>query len=143
MGDLLDTMVISDPRKPRPAPGVQAYFERRDLREMFISTVTLAEIEYGIHVESSPAKWDSLEQWLGYRIRPTFADRTLQVTEPILVRWRMLMASGRRRNHTFPQPDLLLAATALEHNLTLITRNTRDFADIPGLQLLNPWEKIA
>ncbi len=110
---------------------------------MFISTVTLAEIQYGIKVELSLTKRDALENWLTATIRPMFADRTLEVSESILVRWRMLMAVARKRNHTYPQPDLFLAATALEHNLTLVTRNTRDFADIPGLQLLNPWEPTA
>jgi predicted nucleic acid-binding protein len=56
-----------------------------------------------------------------------------------MLRWRMLVAHGRTINHTYSQPDLILAATAIEHGLTLVTRNTNDFVGLPGLSMLNPW----
>ena len=69
-----------------------------------------------------------------------FRDRVLEISEAVLIRWIALVEQGRKRKHTYSQPDLFVAATALEHNLTLITRNTRDFTTIPDLKLLNPWE---
>jgi predicted nucleic acid-binding protein len=67
-----------------------------------------------------------------------FAGRVLPVTEDIMLRWRLLVDEGRKANHTFSQPDLIIAATALEHGLTLVTRNTADFARTP-VQMINPW----
>jgi predicted nucleic acid-binding protein len=68
-----------------------------------------------------------------------FAGRTLAITEDIMLRWRLLVEDGRKAGRTFPQPDLILAATALEHDLTLVTRNVKDFAGL-GIAILNPWE---
>ena len=140
MADLLDTNMISEPRKPRPEPKVLTYFRVRPLDKLFISTVVLVEIRYGISTESSFEKRDSLNNWLEKTIEPFFAGRTLPVSEPVLLRWLTLMEFGRKRGRTYSQPDLLLAATALEHNLTLVTRNTRDFTSVPDLKLLNPWD---
>ena len=68
-----------------------------------------------------------------------FKNRVLEITESVLLRWLVLVTEGRGRNHTYSQPDLFLAATALENDLTLLTRNTKDFQGIQGLKLHNPW----
>jgi predicted nucleic acid-binding protein len=69
---------------------------------------------------------------------PWFGDRILEVTEAILLRWRWLVWEGQRINYTYSQPDALLAATALDRGLGVVTRNTADF-DRAGVQILNPW----
>jgi predicted nucleic acid-binding protein len=141
--DLLDTNFISELAKARPHPGVMRYFLSRQPEELFISTVTLAELRFGISTLSNLQKQAHLTAWLNRDVRPLFLDRTLPITEAVMLRWRVLMAEGRKINHTYSPPDLILAATCLEHDLTLITRNTRDFKKVPSLQLFNPWEPIA
>jgi predicted nucleic acid-binding protein len=68
-----------------------------------------------------------------------FAQRVLQVSEDVMFRWRLMVEEGRKIRHTFPQPDLIIAATALHHGLTIVTRNTSDFQKT-GVALLNPWD---
>ena len=72
-------------------------------------------------------------------LRPAFAGRILPVTEDVLLKWRLLMEDGRKIGHTYSHPDLLLAATALEHGLTVVTRDRSDF-DTARVPVFNPWE---
>ena len=78
-----------------------------------------------------------LDEWLR-ETRIKFAGRVLEVTEETMLIWRTLMAHGRKANRTYSQPDLILAATAIEHDVTLATRNVKDFRDLP-LRVINPW----
>ncbi len=71
---------------------------------------------------------------------PAFAGRILPVTEDILLTWRTLMEEGRKTGHTYSHPDLLIAATALHHGLTVVTRDRSDF-DKAGVPVFNPWEQ--
>jgi toxin FitB len=72
-------------------------------------------------------------------MRPMFDQRTLPVSEDVVFRWRLLVDEGRKVGHTFPEPDLFLAATALQYGLTLVTRNVDDYQRVRGLALVNPW----
>jgi predicted nucleic acid-binding protein len=80
-----------------------------------------------------------LEDWLRNRVRPMFAGRVLDVTEDVMLAWRILVEDGRRVRHTFSQPDLIIAATALQHGLTVATRDTADYvrARVP---VRDPWQ---
>jgi toxin FitB len=80
-----------------------------------------------------------LNTWLTQKVRPMFDQRVLQVTEDVMLRWRLLVEEGRSARHTFSQPDLIIAATALEHGLTLVSRDLGDYqkARVP---VLNPWD---
>jgi toxin FitB len=69
-----------------------------------------------------------------------FNQRVLPVTEDILFRWRVLMEEGRKTGHTYSQPDLIIAATALHHGFTVVTRDRDDF-DKAGAPIINPWEE--
>jgi predicted nucleic acid-binding protein len=69
-----------------------------------------------------------------------FENRILQVTEEIMLRWRLLVEEGRKTGHTFSQPDLIIAATAIEHDLTVVTRDRSDY-DKAGAVVINPWEE--
>jgi hypothetical protein len=69
-----------------------------------------------------------------------FHDRVLPVTEDVMFRWRVLMEEGRKTGHTFSQPDLIIAATALHHGLTVVTRDRGDF-DKAQVPVFNPWEQ--
>jgi predicted nucleic acid-binding protein len=69
-----------------------------------------------------------------------FERRILPVTEDIMFRWRLLVEEGRKRGHTFSQPDLIIAATAIEHGLTIVTRDRSDY-EMTRVPVINPWEK--
>ena len=137
-GWLLDTSVISELRRPRPNARVKNFISRQRLDDLFISTVTLAEIRFGIERISDASRRAELGDWLAHQVRPMFAQRVLEVSEDIMFRWRLLVEEGRKISHTFSQPDLIIAATALHHGMTVVTRDTADYerASVP---LLNPW----
>ena len=78
-----------------------------------------------------------LDAWLTDELRPWFSDRLLDVNEDVLVIWRRLVEQGKEMRYTFPQPDLFIAATAILHDLCVVTRNTADFHRT-GVSLLNP-----
>lgn len=137
-GWLLDTNVLSELRKPRPNLRVQAFVAGQSLESLFVSSVSLAEIRYGIARLDDPLRRAELTDWLDLRLRPLFAQRVLDVSEDVMFRWRLLVEEGRRAGHTFSQPDLIIAATALQRGLTVVTRDTADFQRA-GVPLLNPW----
>jgi predicted nucleic acid-binding protein len=135
---LLDTNVISELRRPRPHPGVRAFVARQRLEDLFVSAVTFAEIRFGIEGVQDAARRAELLDWLQHRVRPMFDQRVLEVTENVMFRWRLLVEDGRKAGHTISQPDLIIAATALQHGLTVVTRDTGDYARA-RVPLLNPW----
>ena len=137
-GFLLDTNVLSELRRPNPAPQVVAFIARQPLDLLFTSTVVMAEIRFGIEMAPDPAKRAALTDWLTHRVRPQFADRILAVSEDVMFRWRVLVEDGRRQGHTFSQPDLIIAATALHHGLSIVTRNVADYAKAQ-VAVVNPW----
>ena len=137
-GWLLDTNVISELRRPRPNARVRAFVAAQPLERLFVSTVTFAEIRYGIERVGDPIRRAELGDWLVHKVRPMFDQRTLEVSEDVMFKWRLLVEDGRQAGHTFSQPDLIIAATALHHGLTVVTRDTADFA-LTRVPLLNPW----
>lgn len=137
-GWLLDTNVISELRRARPHARVRAFVASRPLEELFISTITFAEIRYGIETVADPSRRSELTDWLTLKVRPMFGQRVLEVSEDVMFRWRLLVEDGRKAGHTFSQPDLIIAATALHHGLTIVTRDTGDFR-LARVPLLNPW----
>lgn len=136
---LLDTNVLSELKKPRPEARVVAFISSLPLDQVYLSSVTLAEIRFGIDQVSDPARRADLTHWLANDIRPMFNQRILQVTEDILLKWRVLVELGRKAGHTFSQPDSLIAATALQYALTVVTRDRNNY-DKAGVSVLNPWE---
>ena len=142
-GWLIDTNVVSELRKgPRCHPGVRAWSERVPRAACFISRVILAEIRYGIECVDDPAFRAELDAWVQDGVLAWFGPRLLEVDEMVLVRWRHLVAEGRKRNHTFPPMDGLIAATALTHQLGVATGNAADFVKA-DVRILNPWDEPA
>jgi toxin FitB len=137
-GWLLDTNVVSELRKERCDPRVRAWAHGQRPASLYLSTVTLAEIRYGIDRVGDFALRVEFEAWLDGTLRPWFAGRILPVDEEVVLRWRHLVDHGRAKGHTFSQPDLFIAATADVHRLVVATRNTRDFAaaEVPTF---DPW----
>ncbi len=136
---LLDTNVISEFRKPRPTDSVINFLAMRELNELFITSVSLAELRFGIDRAPDPMKQVALSNWLENEIRPRFRGKVLEVTEETILLWRHLMEQGRKVGRTYSQPDLMIAAIAIENRMTLVIRNTRDFAGLT-LPIFNPWE---
>jgi toxin FitB len=137
-GWLLDTNVVSELRRPRPEPKVIEFVAVQNLDLLYISTVTFAEVRFGIEQIADPLKRAELNEWLTHTVRPMFNQRTLPITEDIMLTWRLLVEEGRKSGHTFSQPDLIIAATALHHGLTIVTRDTADFARA-RCAFINPW----
>ena len=136
---LLDTNVLSELRRPRPAEKVVAFVASQPLESLHVSAVTLAEIRFGIELVADAGRRAELNDWLMHKVRPMFAQRILPVSEDIMFKWRLLVEEGRKSGHTFSQPDLIIAATALEHGLTVVSRDTADYerARVP---VLDPWK---
>jgi predicted nucleic acid-binding protein len=104
-----------------------------------VSEITFAEIRFGIEQQTDAAKRRAIQEWLSNKLRPMFEHRTLPVSEDVIFRWRLLVDEGSKIGHTFPQPDPFLAATALHHGLTLVTRNVNGYQNVANLALVNPW----
>lgn len=133
---LVDTVTWSELRKRNPKPGVVAWLRSSDAAELFFSVMTLGELERGVVRQRviDPAFATRLGDWLE-ETKALFADRTLPVTLPIALAWgrlslRMLTAGT----------DLLIAATAIQHDLTVVTRNVRHFEGT-GAKVLNPFDE--
>jgi predicted nucleic acid-binding protein len=139
MAWLLDTNVLSELRRPKPEPRVVAFVATHPLEQFYISTVTLAEIRYGIERIAEPQRRVELNDWLTHKVRPMFEQRVLPITEDIMLKWRLLVEEGRKAGHTFSQPDLIIAATALDHGLTVVTRDRSDY-DRARVPVINPWD---
>ncbi len=137
-GWLLDTNVLSELNRPRPDTKVVAFVGAQPLDRLFVSTVALAEIRFGIEQVTDPSRRAGLHHWLTYQVRPMFDGRVLAISEDVMVAWRLMVEEGRKARHTFPQPDLIVAATAAVHGLTIVTRNRADFVQA-GARVFNPW----
>jgi predicted nucleic acid-binding protein len=135
---LLDTNVVSELRRRKRADAsVLAWADALDPAELFVSAVTILELERGALLlgRRDPPQAEILYRWIRSDILPSFAARILPVDEMVALRCAPLHVPDPK-----PERDALIAATALEHRLTLVTRNVRDFAPM-GVPLLNPWEQ--
>ena len=138
-GWLLDTNILSELRKPKPEPKVVAFVGAQPLDCLFVSAVTFAEIRFGIELVADIHKRAALSDWLNLQLRPMFENRALPVSEDVMFKWRLMVEEGRKAGHTFSQPDLIIAATALHHGLTIVSRDTGGY-DRTGVPLVNPWK---
>lgn len=137
-GFLLDTNVISELVRRKPEPKVTAWVEATDEMLLHLSVLTLGEIRKGILSVRDSSRRVALGAWLDSDLVIRFAGRILAIDEAVAERWGQLSAQAELRNSPLPVIDALLAATALQHNLTLVTRNVRDVA-ATGVPLFNPW----
>jgi toxin FitB len=137
-GWLLDTNVISELRRPKPDDKVAAFVRARPLEALHVSVVTLAEIRFGIELLPDATRRSALNDWLTHKVRPMFGQRVLAITEDIMFKWRLMVEEGRKSGHTFSQPDLIIAATAQHHGLTVVSRDTKEYV-IARVEVFNPW----
>jgi predicted nucleic acid-binding protein len=132
---LLDTHVLSELFKKHPEPKVSRWITEADPDSLFLSVLTLGEIRKGVEKMEPGARKTRLVQFLEKDLLGQFENRILAVDSEVAEAWGLLEAHSGR---PLPTVDALLAATALTHNLTLVTRNTRDFS-FSKLKLLDPW----
>jgi len=136
---LLDTNVVSELRKTKAGKANRGVVEwAREVHPiaMFLSAITLHEIEYGILLAErvDPEQGAVLRAWLAHDVKPSFSDRVIPVDGDVAT-----LAATYHVPNPAPFADALIAATARAHDLTVVTRGTRDFSRFPDLEVLNPW----
>ena len=135
MSYLLDSNVLSELRRKTPDAAVLEWFARRPASTLYLSVLTFGELRKGIEGVPDAKRRMALTDWLETDLPAFFAGRILPVDAQVADRWgRLLSAAGR----PLPAIDSLLAASAAQHGLSMVTRNSRDFADL-GLDVINPW----
>jgi predicted nucleic acid-binding protein len=134
---LIDTNALSELKKRRPHPGVAAWFAARPAASLHLSVLTLGELRKGIDAMPEGDRRTAFAAWLDVEVPAYFAGRILDIDAHTADRWGRLCAEARR---PLPAIDSLLAATALVHGLTLVTRNLSDFY-LPPLRVFNPWDE--
>lgn len=137
-GFLLDTNVISELIKAEPHPKVVRWIEETEETILFLSVLTLGEIRCGVERWYPGRRRGRLESWLTVDLRLRFQDRILSVSEAIAERWGALSAAAAKKGRPLPVIDGLLAATALHHDLMVVTRNDTDVR-AAAVPTLNPW----
>jgi predicted nucleic acid-binding protein len=137
-GWLLDTNVVSELRKPNANPAVVSFIDAQRGETLFITDITFAEIVYGIEQLGDPARRADLRSWLETSLRPFFHGRVLGITEQVIIRWKTMVIDGRKRGHTFGQPDLFIAAIAALQDMAVVTRDVSEFVEA-GVPTFDPW----
>jgi toxin FitB len=137
-GFLLDTNVISEPLRSRPDERVTAWIESIDEDMLYLSVLTLGEVRKGVELTADSARRGRIERWLIDDLVVRFSGRILLVDFPTADRWGKIAGSQAARKSPLPAIDALLAATAMENDLTLVTRDTWHFEQL-GLLVFNPW----
>jgi predicted nucleic acid-binding protein len=139
-GFLLDTNVLSEfNRRGEPDPLVHHWLQAADPDSLYVSVLTIGEIRLGVELLPPSKRRSKLEQWLDRELPEWFEGRILPVDQAIADRWGLLRAQAQMKGRPLSIIDALLAATALRHNLILVSRNVSDFS-VVGLAMVNPWE---
>lgn len=138
MSFLLDTNVVSELAKDIPDTNVFDWMERLDESSAWMSVVTIAELRSGCEQMPTGRRRQRIEAWLDVDVRARFSRRLLGIDEETAVLCGRLIARGRRAGRTIGAMDIWIVATAVVHDLTVVTRNTRDF-EVLGVPLVNPW----
>lgn len=138
---LLDTCVLSEFVKPEPDARLLGWLSATPEPTLHVSTLTLGEIQQGISRLPTSARRQRLQHWLDDDVCTRFAGRLLAADAAVCLLWGQVRAQAAVQGVTLPVMDALIGATALVHGLMLVTRNERDFAQIPGLLLSNPWRE--
>lgn len=133
---LLDTNVISETIKKKPNANVLRWLSSIDSHKFALSVLTLGEVRKGVERLTDHVKKQQITLWLEIELIERFAERIIKVDEKVADKWGYLSSHSN-----LPAVDGLIAASALVHNLKLVTRNTKDFSPIRELELINPWEE--
>jgi len=135
MSYLIDTCTLSELRRTKPDENVVRWFEETAPQGLYLSVLTLGEIRKGVETLRDIRRRDKIITWLEHDLPLWFEDRVLPIDAGVADEWGHLLAKAGR---SVPAIDSLIAATALHHRLTIVTRNVSDF-DYAGLDVFNPW----
>lgn len=138
MSYLLDTCVISELVRPLPDEKVVAWIGSCDEFDLFLSVMTIGEIQKGIEKVSPGKRKNRLSAWLKEELEIRFAERLLHVTDQVALTWGMMLGNAEKNGQPLSATDALIAATAAAHDLVLVTRNIRDFEGC-SIDIFNPW----
>jgi predicted nucleic acid-binding protein len=136
---LLDTNVISEWIKPQPDRSVVSWLAQVDEDRVFISVISFAEVRHGVELLPVGRRRERLTHWLAEEVPERFEGRVLAIDQHIAETWGVIMARGQKAGLTPGTMDAFVAATAAAHNLTLVTRNVKDFQRL-GIPLFDPWQ---
>jgi predicted nucleic acid-binding protein len=138
-GFLLDTNCVSELVRNQPEPRVMDWMRAADESLLYLSVLTLGEIRKGVALLPQSKRRTYLESWLELDLQVRFSGRLLAIDDAVADRWGLLAAEAQLRGRPLSAIDGLLAATAIHHNLTIVSPNTSDFAGTQ-VPILNPWE---
>lgn len=138
-GYLLDTNIPSEFSRDRPNPRVVEWLKVQPVTTLFLSAVTIGEIRKGPTVLPPGRRRSDLETWFHADLLTWFRSRILSVTHAVADRWGVLDGQCQLKGTPLNTADGMIAATAIEHGLTVVTRNVKDFAGL-GVAVFNPWE---
>ena len=138
IGFLLDTNVPSELTEPKSDKRVEQWLEEADDDQLFLSVITMGELLKGITILPESKRRRDLQDWVDGKLRKWFDGRILPVSDRIAERWGILSGECQLLGTPLNTTDGLIAATALEHGLIVVTRNTSDFA-LAGVKIVNPW----
>ena len=139
MSFLLDTNVISEGAKPHPDPAIMQWLGSVDEDQLFLSVISLAELRHGVERLEAGRRRAALDQWLSDELPARFDGRLLMADVATADHWGRVVARAQANGRPIGAMDAFLAATAEQHEMTLVTRNVSDFAKF-GVRLFNPWD---
>lgn len=138
-GFLLDTNIPSELVRTVPEARVKTWVAAREMGSLHLSVVSVGELHKGFEIMPDGRRKAHLKDWLAFEMMPLFAGRVLPVTQAIAERWGLFDGQRQMMGRPLSAPDGMIAATAAEHGLILVTRNVKDFEGL-GVPLLNPWD---
>jgi len=139
---VLDTSVVSELVKKAPHEAVVKWLGGQEEDSLYLSVLTLGELEKGIAKLRASARRERLRTWLARDLAARFADRLLPIDLAVAARWGRLSGDAEKRGTPLPVIDSLIAATALERGFSVVTRNVADFERC-GVACVSPWERRA
>ena len=133
----MDTNILSEMQKTNCNSKVRAFTDELPAEDIFVCAITIGELCYGVERLPSGKKKHELSIWLYTKLPEWFGGRIVQLDTDTMVEWGRICARVKR---TMPVVDSLIASAAIAHHMTLVTKNTRDFEDFEGINIINPWE---
>lgn len=135
---MLDTNVVSEAMRIVPDPGVLRWLNESETSDLYLSTITIAEVSYGLQILPEGRRRDAISERFEQFVKRGFSHRVLSFDEPAAIVYGEIMARTRKIGRPMSVPDGQIAAIAKTHNLVVATRNTEDF-EPTGMELVNPW----
>ncbi len=139
MSWLLDTCVVSELVKPAPSAAVVNWINTHQENTLYLSVLTFGELEKGLAKLPDSARRTRIQDWVRCDLVDRFRDRILSIDSTVAARWGALSGAAEARGEPLPVIDSLIAATSLHHDLTVVTRNLKDFKRC-GARCVDPWE---